>query len=329
MAYQELVNYVRATRARGYGDGDIRRALSSEGWRGDDVEEAFSAANLMRNRLIRPNADAGDSSPANDKPAQDGKPAKNGGRALQEPASQDRPRPSGIQDSNGQPLSSGIPVPDDSQAKFSLLSAYFSTIFHPVHTLGRARYHASIWKGIVGYALSALIARAIPLVLVMALPAFATTVSGAAVLYSGSGALLGIGVGLALAIVGSFLYNAIVYAFCRLLGGAGSFGQQYFVNSVAEFASFIVFLIVELFVLALQLAGFTQPVGIGGMVLPAFGAVGLILALPLILYSFALRVIALKEAHKFSTAKALAVNLIPIILAVAAVYIMSKIILTF
>ncbi|MBI3588337.1 YIP1 family protein [Candidatus Micrarchaeota archaeon] len=296
MAYQELVNYVRATRARGYGDGDIRRALSSEGWREDDVEEAFSAANLMRNRLIRPNADAGDFSPANDKPAQDGKPAKNGGRALQEPASQDRPRPS------------GIPVPDDSQAKFSLLSAYFSTIFHPVHTLGRARYHASIWKGIVGYALFALIAGAIPLVLVMALPAFATTVSGAAVLYSGSGALLGIGVGLALAIVGSFSYNAIVYAFCRLLGGAGSFGQQYFVNSVAESASFIIVLIVKLFVLALQLAGFTQPVGIGGMVLPAFRAVWLILALPLIIYLLALRVIALKEAHKFSTAKALAVN---------------------
>ncbi len=43
MANQELVNFIKESRKRGFGDGDVRRALINHGWPLAEVESAFNS----------------------------------------------------------------------------------------------------------------------------------------------------------------------------------------------------------------------------------------------------------------------------------------------
>lgn len=42
MANQELVNFIKEARKRGFGDGDVRKALLNHGWPLAEIEKAFS-----------------------------------------------------------------------------------------------------------------------------------------------------------------------------------------------------------------------------------------------------------------------------------------------
>jgi len=164
----------------------------------------------------------------------------------------------------------------------------------PEEALASEKKNAAIAKGVVPYAIIGLVI-GIPLGAVIALAAtlFSTFFhAGAPLLGLGLSAIVVLPlVCLAVIVVASLVGEGILFLFARLLGGRGSFAQQYYLSSLIVFpAAFLGFI---------------------GMLLGLIPFLGALASLALSIYAFYLHVLAVKEAHGFSVLRAFAAVILP------------------
>ena len=163
---------------------------------------------------------------------------------------------------------------------------------NPVATFKKKRKQASWLKALLGFMVPSLFAGLVAAVIVFfvlsvvaaGLHALATLPFGSVTVPSASASAFAAIAGAVmfaipiLAVVAALVFNLFVYVACRVLGGKGTFKQQFYLASIAFAASWLV-LIVLLFVTA---------------ILP-FSALAIY---PLwLIYAFALWFLAVKEAH--------------------------------
>lgn len=169
-----------------------------------------------------------------------------------------------------------------------------TVLTEPEKALAGEKKNATVTKGMIPYAIIGLVI-GIPLGAIIALAAtlFST-------LFGAGAPLLGLGLSavivfplvcVAVLVVASLVGEGLLFAFAKLLGGKGSFAQQYYLSSVIVFpAAFLGFI---------------------GMILGLIPFLGVLASLALSIYAFYLHVLAVKEAHGFSVLRALAAVILP------------------
>lgn len=110
---------------------------------------------------------------------------------------------------------------------------------------------------------------------------------------------IGIVLGAVLVVIGSLIGSGIYFVFAKLLGGTGDFATHYYLPSL-----------------------FVIPVTILTLILNMIPVLGSILGFILGIYNLYLMTLAFKEAHGFSTLKAVLVWLLPVIVIFLVVILM-------
>lgn len=122
-------------------------------------------------------------------------------------------------------------------------------------------------------------------------------------------ALIGVPI---IGILGVLIGNAIIWLFARIFGGKGSFTEQFYLNSICILPITIISLAAYAVFFLLIIAGSANLAA-----LMLFSSLNMIISLGIGIYTLVLLTIAIREAHSFSTGKAILSWLAPIIILTA------------
>lgn len=277
MVYRELVEYIKGTRAKGYSDDLIGRALAAKGWARHDVKAAYD---LVEQEKFLP---------------LQGEEAKTRQEIVLEKQAEAQQE---------KIVSKG----------FSSSAAWIRCISAPQTAFTNARYFASYGKAAASLAGAYLFAALAFLAVFFAggsqlLAKLPESVSGALL---GMGALFALGftiAGLVSWLLQAALLNLAVWLPAKhFFSGKASFAQQLYVSSIAFGAGFL------LFIAAFGLSAASQffetpgipPFYLGEYSLPVISLAASVIALFALAYSAFLHIKAVKVAHEFGYGKAVA-----------------------
>ncbi len=174
----------------------------------------------------------------------------------------------------------------------SFVDKWVAVLKNPKQTLAAERQRASISTGLGYLALSGLITGLLYGAFIFA---FGNSIGIGAGAFYGVGAFFSVVYPLLL-LVCAFILNGIIYLFARILGGQGSFSQQFY-----------------LYALALAPLQIISACVTGLIFIPVVGILFWLVSLALGLAALYYQVLSIREAHQVGTGKAIAILVVPII----------------